>query len=246
MGAARVGSSRTPGALESSAEVGIPGQGPPHDKEDPMTDSAATTVAPWADWLRRWDAQQGVYIEDRERGFEVMFSSAGSGVGGGAWRGLLRCGALHDRHPLATARGVGRGLPRRRGPAGALRDPAQRRQPAFPALPTPDPGSGGADRQTPPAAGAGRWSSRPPTEPECGQASRHWTSTRLPCSRPVSRRWQRSGRTFTRGSSSLADDEVVRPTSPHNPVGGAELGLWVRPRRRRAGQRPRAAVIVWR
>ncbi|MGH3670876.1 MAG: class I SAM-dependent methyltransferase [Pseudonocardiaceae bacterium] len=39
-----------------------------------MTDSAGTMVVPWADWLRRWDVQQGVYIEDRERGFEVMFS----------------------------------------------------------------------------------------------------------------------------------------------------------------------------
>ncbi len=39
-----------------------------------MTDSAATIVVPWDDWLRRWDVQQGVYIEDRKRGFEVMFS----------------------------------------------------------------------------------------------------------------------------------------------------------------------------
>jgi SAM-dependent methyltransferase len=39
-----------------------------------MINSADTMVAPWAEWLRRWDIQQGVYIEDRERGFEVMFS----------------------------------------------------------------------------------------------------------------------------------------------------------------------------
>lgn len=39
-----------------------------------MTDSDTTIVVPWEDWLRRWDVQQGVYIEDRERGFEVMFS----------------------------------------------------------------------------------------------------------------------------------------------------------------------------
>lgn len=39
-----------------------------------MTGSAGTMVVPWAEWLRRWDVQQGVYIEDRERGFEVMFS----------------------------------------------------------------------------------------------------------------------------------------------------------------------------
>lgn len=37
----------------------------------------STTEIPtvdWADWLRRWDAQQALYIEDRERVFEVMFS----------------------------------------------------------------------------------------------------------------------------------------------------------------------------
>jgi SAM-dependent methyltransferase len=39
-----------------------------------MTDRAGTIVVPWEDWLRRWDVQQGVYIEDREREFEVMFS----------------------------------------------------------------------------------------------------------------------------------------------------------------------------
>lgn len=31
-------------------------------------------TVPWKDWLRRWDTQQGVYIEDRERAYEVMFS----------------------------------------------------------------------------------------------------------------------------------------------------------------------------
>jgi SAM-dependent methyltransferase len=39
-----------------------------------MSDDAGMIVVPWENWLRRWDIQQGVYIEDRERGFEVMFS----------------------------------------------------------------------------------------------------------------------------------------------------------------------------
>ncbi|MDQ4104889.1 MAG: class I SAM-dependent methyltransferase [Actinomycetota bacterium] len=39
-----------------------------------MTNSATPIVVPWEDWLRRWDLQQGVYIENRERGFDVMFS----------------------------------------------------------------------------------------------------------------------------------------------------------------------------
>lgn len=39
-----------------------------------MTDGTGTIVVAWAEWLRRWDGQQGVYIEKRERGFEVMFS----------------------------------------------------------------------------------------------------------------------------------------------------------------------------
>lgn len=39
-----------------------------------MTDGADTIVVAWKRWLRRWDDQQGIYIEKRERGFEVMFS----------------------------------------------------------------------------------------------------------------------------------------------------------------------------
>jgi SAM-dependent methyltransferase len=39
-----------------------------------MTDGAGTIVVAWEEWLRRWDSQQGVYLEQRERGFEVMFS----------------------------------------------------------------------------------------------------------------------------------------------------------------------------
>lgn len=38
-----------------------------------MTDSAGTIVVPWADWLRQRDVQH-VYIKNRERVFEVMFS----------------------------------------------------------------------------------------------------------------------------------------------------------------------------
>lgn len=39
-----------------------------------MTAQTDTVALPWGDWLRRWDAQQEVYIEDRERIFDVMFS----------------------------------------------------------------------------------------------------------------------------------------------------------------------------
>lgn len=39
-----------------------------------MTDPTATETVAWNDWLRRWDAQQEVYIESRERRFEVMVS----------------------------------------------------------------------------------------------------------------------------------------------------------------------------
>ncbi|MGQ0572587.1 MAG: class I SAM-dependent methyltransferase [Pseudonocardia sp.] len=34
--------------------------------------TAATTTVDWPGWLRRWDAQQEVYIEGRERVFDVM------------------------------------------------------------------------------------------------------------------------------------------------------------------------------
>lgn len=37
-----------------------------------MTDPTATETVAWNDWPRRWDAQQEVYIEVRERRFEVM------------------------------------------------------------------------------------------------------------------------------------------------------------------------------
>lgn len=33
-----------------------------------------TATLPWQDWLRRWDAQQEVYVESRERRFDVMLS----------------------------------------------------------------------------------------------------------------------------------------------------------------------------
>ncbi|MGH8931315.1 MAG: class I SAM-dependent methyltransferase [Egibacteraceae bacterium] len=39
-----------------------------------MNAHTGTMAVSWADWLRRWDAQQCVYIEDRERCFKVMFS----------------------------------------------------------------------------------------------------------------------------------------------------------------------------
>ena len=39
-----------------------------------MTDPTATETIGWNNWLRRWDAQQEVYITDRERRFEVMVS----------------------------------------------------------------------------------------------------------------------------------------------------------------------------
>ncbi len=39
-----------------------------------MTDPTATETVAWNDWLRRWDAQQEVYIESRERRFDVMIS----------------------------------------------------------------------------------------------------------------------------------------------------------------------------
>ena len=39
-----------------------------------MTDPTATEAVEWNEWLRRWDAQQEVYIESRERRFEVMVS----------------------------------------------------------------------------------------------------------------------------------------------------------------------------
>lgn len=39
-----------------------------------MTADTGTMAAPWAEWLRRWDTQQALYIEDRERCFEVMFT----------------------------------------------------------------------------------------------------------------------------------------------------------------------------
>jgi SAM-dependent methyltransferase len=39
-----------------------------------VTDPTATDTGAWNDWLRRWDAQQEVYIESRERRFEVMVS----------------------------------------------------------------------------------------------------------------------------------------------------------------------------
>ncbi|MGH3934822.1 MAG: hypothetical protein ACRDS1_07595 [Pseudonocardiaceae bacterium] len=34
-----------------------------------MTDPTGTETVAWNDWLRRWDAQQEVYIEARERRF---------------------------------------------------------------------------------------------------------------------------------------------------------------------------------
>jgi SAM-dependent methyltransferase len=36
--------------------------------------SASMAVVAWVDWLRRWDAQQCVYIQERERAFGIMFS----------------------------------------------------------------------------------------------------------------------------------------------------------------------------
>ena len=39
-----------------------------------MTEQTEAVAVPWEDWLRRWDAQQTAYIEDRERRFDVMFS----------------------------------------------------------------------------------------------------------------------------------------------------------------------------
>lgn len=39
-----------------------------------MTDQTIPGTVAWHDWLQRWDAQQEVYIEDRERRFEVMVS----------------------------------------------------------------------------------------------------------------------------------------------------------------------------
>lgn len=39
-----------------------------------MTTAPTPTTTTWQDWLRRWDAQQEVYIEQRERAFDVMLS----------------------------------------------------------------------------------------------------------------------------------------------------------------------------
>ncbi len=39
-----------------------------------MTPETEDRPAAWGDWLRRWDAQQQVYIQDRERCFDVMLA----------------------------------------------------------------------------------------------------------------------------------------------------------------------------
>ncbi|MGH8929489.1 MAG: class I SAM-dependent methyltransferase [Egibacteraceae bacterium] len=39
-----------------------------------MTGQTQTLAVPWEHWVRRWDAQQEVYIEARERCYDVMFS----------------------------------------------------------------------------------------------------------------------------------------------------------------------------
>jgi hypothetical protein len=41
-----------------------------------MTDQLTGGTEQWRDWLRRWDRQQQVYIEERERCFDVLLEFA--------------------------------------------------------------------------------------------------------------------------------------------------------------------------
>lgn len=44
------------------------------DEESTMQMTTDSPAVDWTAWLERWDAQQTLYIEDRERVFEVMFN----------------------------------------------------------------------------------------------------------------------------------------------------------------------------
>lgn len=69
---------------------GGPPAGTPTERENPMSDATGNI---WTDLLARWDRQQDVYIEQRERRFDVMFDFLAELVPGPARTVLdLACG----------------------------------------------------------------------------------------------------------------------------------------------------------